>query len=125
MPPALLPVLKFVPAVLSIMDEHLHAAYRLQDGRRELLKRVVVVGDIGDARLGELEHIAEGRIRMRETEGGDADLWVDLDGVAARQFAEIDLRPEQVLHLDGKKRDAGSGPPSTRPVNTVAGLRHR
>ena len=36
------------------MDEHIHAAYRLQDGGRALRERVFVIGDIGEARLGEL-----------------------------------------------------------------------
>ena len=62
-----------------------------------------MIGDIGDPHLVELEYIAKGRIRMRETEGGDVDLRVDLHGVATHEFAEIDLRPEQVLHLDGEK----------------------
>src|SRR4029453_10173776 len=62
-----------------------------------------VVGDIGDPRLFELQHIAEGSIRMRETESRDADLRVELNGVAAREFAEIDLGSEQILHLDREK----------------------
>jgi hypothetical protein len=40
---------------------------------------------------------------MRKTEGGDLDLRMDLHGVATHEFAEIDLGPEQVLHLDGEK----------------------
>jgi hypothetical protein len=65
---------------------------------------VFVVGDIGNAPFFELEHIAQGGIRMRETEGCNADLRVDFNGVTAGKFAEIDLCPEQVLHLDWEKR---------------------
>jgi hypothetical protein len=77
--------------------------HRLQHRGRELLAGVFVVRHIGDALLGELEHIAEGGIRMREAEGGDTDLWVHRDRLATGKFAEIDLGAEQVFHLDREK----------------------
>jgi hypothetical protein len=43
---------------------------------------------------------------MREAEGGDTELRVEFDGVTTRKFAEVDLRPEQVLHLDRSAKAA-------------------
>ena len=40
---------------------------------------------------------------MREAKGGDTDLRVEFDGVTAREFPEVDLCPEQVLHFDREK----------------------
>src|SRR5262245_51853685 len=103
MPPALLALPQLVPAILGIMDQDIDPAHRLQDRRRELLAGMFMIGDISDPCLGELEHIAEGSIRMCETERRDADRRVDFHSVATREFAEINLRPEQILHLDREK----------------------
>jgi hypothetical protein len=86
------------------MNQQIDPGDRLEHLGRELFEGVFVVGDVGDSPLVKMQDIAEGRIRMRQPDGGHAYLRVQRDGVATGEFAEINLRPEQVLHLHWEER---------------------